>query len=239
MNLQNLEYTRIEVRRALQNLSGATKGQLEAFSENPPADKNKSPRQPHHIVDLDGGIGCGRSVVKALTTPVYVMENRSRSRPMPPINDIEFSYSPWRRAVNQLDSHQQAWVRYCYGFDLNFHYQTLMCQHVWTEYQNYLETKPLQSRVIKKLVGLVWLAAQEVAASCNNYAYKKYAGAALARMVSVERSTWLRVYSGHWEAFKKAFKEMDTLSLTYILQAYEEHSEILAVENDTKHHHIS
>ena len=35
MNLQNLEYTRIEVRRALLDLSGATKGQLEAFIENP------------------------------------------------------------------------------------------------------------------------------------------------------------------------------------------------------------
>jgi hypothetical protein len=45
MNLQNLEYTRIEVRRALLDLSGATKGQLEAFSENPPADKNKNPRR--------------------------------------------------------------------------------------------------------------------------------------------------------------------------------------------------
>jgi hypothetical protein len=48
MNLQNLEYTRIEVRRALLDLSGATKGQLEAFSENPPADKNKNPRRASH-----------------------------------------------------------------------------------------------------------------------------------------------------------------------------------------------
>ncbi|EPY8411045.1 bacteriophage antitermination protein Q [Klebsiella aerogenes] len=222
MNLQNLEYTRIEVRRALQNLSGATKGQLEAFSENPPADKNKTPRQPRHIVDLDGGIGCGPSVVKALTTPVYVMETRSRRRPMPPINDIEFSYSPWRRAVNQLESHQQAWVRYCYGFDLNFQYQTEMCQYVWTEYQNYQVSKPLQSRVIKKLVGLVWLAAQEVAATRNNETYKVYAGAALARMVSVDRSTWKRVYADHWEHLKRAFVEMDSNALQIIYRYHEQ-----------------
>lgn len=41
MNLQELEYTRIELRRALADLSGSTKGQLQAFSEHPPADKNK------------------------------------------------------------------------------------------------------------------------------------------------------------------------------------------------------
>ena len=95
-----------------------------------------------------------------MMAPVYVMETHSRRRPMPPINDVEFGYSPWRRAVNQLEAHQQAWVRYCYGFDLNFHYQTLMPARL-SEYQNYRVSKPLQSRVIKKLVGLVWLAAQE------------------------------------------------------------------------------
>ncbi len=222
MNLQNLEYARIEVRRALLDLSGATKGQLEAFSENPPADKNKNPRRTHHLVDLDGGIGCGPSVVKALTTPTHVMETRSRRRPMPPINDIEFGYSPWRRAVNLLEEHHQAWVRYCYGFDLNFRYQTLMCQHVWTEYQNYQVGKAIQSRVIKKLVGLVWLAAQEVAAARNNETYKAYAGAALARMVSVDRSTWKRVYAGHWERLKKAFVEMDSNALQDIYRHHEQ-----------------
>ncbi|WP_377285560.1 bacteriophage antitermination protein Q [Raoultella ornithinolytica] len=226
MNLQNLEYTRIEVRRALLDSSGATKGQLEAFSKSPPADKNKNSRQSRHLVVLDGGIGCGPTVVKALTTPVYVMETRSRRRPMPPINDIEFGYSPWRRAVNQLEAHQQAWVRYCYGFDLNFHYQTLMCQHVWTEYQNYQVSKPLQSRVIKKLVGLVWLAAQEVAATRNNETYKAYAGAALARMVSVDRSTWKRVYAGHWQRFKRAFIEMDRQALHETFIKHESLSEV-------------
>jgi hypothetical protein len=64
MNLQNLEYTRIEVRRALLDLSGATKGQLEAFSENPPADKNKNPRRASHLVDLDGGLAAARLWLK-------------------------------------------------------------------------------------------------------------------------------------------------------------------------------
>lgn len=222
MDLQNLEYTRIEVRRALLDSSGATKGQLEAFSENPPADKNKNPRRASHMVDLDGGIGCGPSVVKALTTPVHVMETRSRRRPMPPINDIEFGYSPWRRAVNQLEEHHQAWVRYCYGFDLNFRYQTIMCQHVWTEYQNYQVGRAIQSRVIKKLVGLVWLAAQEVAATRNNETYKDYAGAALARMINVDRSTWLRVYSSHWAALKAAFVDLDEHALVAALENYED-----------------
>lgn len=55
MNLQAIEYTRIEVRRALANLSEGTKGQLQAFSEHPPADKNKTPRCGQPLIELEGG----------------------------------------------------------------------------------------------------------------------------------------------------------------------------------------
>ncbi|WHP32822.1 bacteriophage antitermination protein Q [Trabulsiella odontotermitis] len=218
MNSQELEYVRIEVRHALKNLSGGTKGQLEAFSEHPPADKNKHPRRHLHKVVLDGGEGSKPSVVNALTTPVYVLETRSRRRPFPPMHDVEFYYAPWRRAVNALEEHQQAWVRYCYGFDLNFRYQTLMCQYVWDEFQKCLVERKLQSRVVKKLIGLVWLAAQEVAASRNNGTYQEYAGAALARMMSVDRSTWLRVYAPHWAKFKGAFNTLDYAALHNIIR---------------------
>ncbi|HFK5650250.1 TPA: bacteriophage antitermination protein Q [Enterobacter ludwigii] len=229
MNLQELEYTRIELRRALADFSGTTKGQLQAFSEHPPADKNKYPRHHPEIV-MEGGEGCGANVVKTLATPLYVLETRSRRRPLPPIKDAEFASSAWRRSVNGLGEHLQAWVRYCYGYDLTFRYQMLMCQYVWAQFQNRHGSKKLQDRVTKKLVGLVWLAAQEVAASRNNDTYKEYAGAALARMVSVERSTWLRVYAAHWADFKAAFVELDSLALCESLARYEEYENVKVAE---------
>jgi hypothetical protein len=76
-----------------------------------------------------------------------------------------------------------------------------MCQYVWAQFQHQQGVRSSRTES-QKLVGLVWLAAQEVAASRNNDTYQEYAGAALARMVSVERSTWLRVYAAHWAAFK-------------------------------------
>jgi hypothetical protein len=71
-------------------------------------------------------------------------------------------------------------------------------------------------------VGLVWLAGQEVAATRNNETYKAYAGAALARMVSVDRSTWKRVYAGHWDRLKTAFVEMDSNALQHIYSHHEQ-----------------
>lgn len=48
-----LEYTRIKLRAALRDLSGGSKGQLEALCEHPPADKNAYPRKHIHRVQLE------------------------------------------------------------------------------------------------------------------------------------------------------------------------------------------
>ncbi|MGC1000948.1 bacteriophage antitermination protein Q, partial [Pantoea agglomerans] len=109
---------------------GKTKGQLEAFSENPPAEKSRLTRKPIHTVELDDGKG-GKRKVRAENTAVYALETRSRRSPLPPIGDEDFAASSWRRLVNQLPEHQQAWLRYCYGFDLSFRYQTLICESIW------------------------------------------------------------------------------------------------------------
>ncbi|ECY3258064.1 antitermination protein [Salmonella enterica subsp. enterica serovar Alachua] len=225
MNQHDINYSRNEIRSALMDLSGGTKGQLEAFSEHPPSDKKATPRLSVNLVELEGEQGI--RFVKSQAAPLFVVETRSRCSPIPPIKDAEYRSAPWRRVVNSLDEYQQAWIRYCYGFDLNFRYQTLMCEYVWNRYQAFNVDKQLQSRVIKKLVGLVWLAAQEVAATRNNESYKEYAGAALARMVTVDRSTWLRVYSKHWERLKAAFVDLDNQALHTAFLRYKKIAEII------------
>lgn len=236
MNPQLLEYARVELTRALTDNSGKTKGQLQAFSENPLADKNRNPRRPVHTVELDDGQGGTRSV-KAENSALYVLETRSRRRPLPPINDYEFAGASWRRAVNSLSEHEQAWLKYCYGFDLTFRYQTLICEVIWNGHQKYLPTG-LLNKTKKRLISLIWLAAQDVAATRNNKTYKEYAGAALARLMSVNRSTWLRVYAPHWAHFKRAFNEMDTVALQNTLEhhceALPEEIEWTLLQNATK-----
>lgn len=220
MTPQMLEYARIELTRALMDTSGKTKGQLQAFSENPLADKDRNPRRPVHVVELEDGKG-GTRIVKAENSALYVLETRSRRRPLPPINDFEFAAAPWRRAVNFLPEYEQAWLRYCYGFDLTFRYQTLICEVIWNGHQKYLPAG-LLNKTKKRLISLIWLAAQDVAATRSNDTYKEYAGAALARLMSVNPSTWLRVYAPHWAHFKRAFDELDTGALQHTLDRHNE-----------------
>lgn len=232
MTPQLLEYARIELTRALVDNSGKTKGQLQAFCEHPPAEKDRCPRKQTHMVEFDDG-----RKVKAENTSLYVLETRSRRRPLPPINDYEFAGAPWRRAVNFLPEYEQAWLKYCYGFDLTFRYQTLICEVIWNGHQKYLPSG-LLNKTKKRLISLIWLAAQDVAATRNNDTYKEYAGAALARLMSVNPSTWLRVYAPHWAHFKRAFDELDIGALQHTLdhhcEALPEEIEWTLLQNATK-----
>ena len=211
MNMQLLEFARIELTRALLDTSGKTKGQLQAFSENPPADKDHCPRKQVHMIEFDDG-----RKVKALNSSLYVLETRSRRRPLPPINDYEFAAAPWRRAVNLLPEHQQAWLRYCYGFDLTFRYQTMICEAIWNGHQHALPPGLLK-KTKKRIISLVWLAVQEVAAQQMNDTYKQYAGALLATHLGVSRSTWCEIYAPHWKMLKSAVATLDVKSLCNVL----------------------
>lgn len=218
MRAQDLEYARTELRRALADYSGSTKGQLQAFSENPPAEKSRLTRKPIHTVELDDGKG-GKRKVKAENTAVYALETRSRRRPLPPIGDEDFAASPWRRAVNQLPEHEQAWLRYCYGYDLDFRHQITLCEYVWHDFKLCLPTG-LMKKTQKRLSSLVWVAVQEIACSQSNSTFKKYAGALLASRLGVSRSTWSRIYAPLWQVLKSRIKRLDEIALNNVLEKY-------------------
>lgn len=104
------------------------------------------------------------------------------------MNDYEFADSSWRRAVNSLDVSQQAWLRYCYGGHLAFKHQTAICEAVWSRYKGHIPAST-QRKVAKRLLSLVWLSVQAVAAANKREDFKEMAGSALAGMLSVSRST--------------------------------------------------
>ncbi|EBY6260730.1 antitermination protein [Salmonella enterica subsp. enterica serovar Warnow] len=211
-----LEYTRIKLRQALRDLSGGTKGQLEALSEHPPADKNVYPRKHIHRVQLED------RTVDALVTPVYALETFSRRRPAPPMNDFEYADSSWRRAVNTLDTGQQAWLRYCYGGDLAFRHQTAICESVWNVYKGSVSAS-MQRKVVKRLISLVWLAVQEIAATRQREDYRQIAGSALANLMAVSRSTWCETYAPHWRGLKSVVAALDDVALWDVLKHYRNH----------------
>ncbi|EPK3183986.1 TPA: antitermination protein [Enterobacter asburiae] len=223
MNAQQMEYVRIQLRAALIDDSGGTKGQLEAFAEHQPADKNRNPRQHMHVVELDNGCG-GVRRVKAENSALYVMETRSRRRPMPLIRDKAFSLCAWRRAVLKLDVSQQAWVRFCYGFELHFDHQIEICSFIWSIFEMKTRGQKIQQKVKKRLISMVWLAVQDSVTGLKNSAYTEYAASTLASLLQMERSTWSRVYAKHWHLLKCLVTELDATALCQVATYFEQAS---------------
>ncbi|HGK4756519.1 TPA: bacteriophage antitermination protein Q [Enterobacter cloacae] len=150
MNAQQLEYIRIQLRAALVDDSGGTKGQLEAFAEHPPTDKNLNPRKHIHVVELDNGRG-GVRCVKAENSALYVLETRSHHCPMPPV----FSSCSWRRAVLKLDDSQQAWIKYCYGSNMKLYNQVIICKYIWNRFIRYGKNSGIRKKTLNNVAAHV------------------------------------------------------------------------------------
>ncbi|ASG38003.1 bacteriophage antitermination protein Q [Enterobacter roggenkampii] len=216
MNAQQLEYVRIQLRAALVDDSGGTKGQLEAFAEHPPANKNKNPRQQVHVVELDNGRG-GVRRVKAENSALYVLETRRRSSSTSLIRERAFQNCKWRRTVSKLSKAQQSWVRYCYGYDLDYDYQKNICESIWFIYLSQQKEVKIQSRVKRKLLALTWLAIQERARVVGGKTYN-LSNRVLSERLDIARQTWFEIYALRWAELQKIVSDFDELTLEELLR---------------------
>ncbi|MCU6327476.1 bacteriophage antitermination protein Q [Enterobacter quasiroggenkampii] len=208
MNAQQLEYIRIQLRAALADHSGRTKGQLEALAEHCLYNAQSTSQNKNYQIGLIDRLKDGTQSVT-----MAVIENRHETKANPLINDVDFNTSKWRRAVLRLNKLQASWICYCYGLNLDFDIQTYICEKVWKLFQEKSNILVVQKRVVKKTLPLVWLAVQEVASAQKNYEYREYAGAVLATMMCINKSTWGRVYSPQWKLLKEIVRELDESSL--------------------------
>ncbi|GLW38492.1 antiterminator [Pectobacterium carotovorum subsp. carotovorum] len=213
MNQQYLEYIRGNVSTALSYIQKEGAGQLGALEGAGIIRTTKYTRQRQRIVALDGRNVC------ATTDAMHCPETRSRKRPAPPIDPITYGTASWRRAVNELEPHHTAWVRYCYGNDLNYEYQKAICVHVWNEYKPTLTGKKTTDKVRRRIESLVWLAVQRYAATCGCvFVSRGYNDSELAKLSVVSRSTWSENYRHHWDGLTEIVSELDSESLNTIIK---------------------
>ncbi|WP_279203771.1 bacteriophage antitermination protein Q [Obesumbacterium proteus] len=201
MNLQHLEYVRSCVSLALANIVGATKGQLDAFQGAALVNTSRYPRKS--VREVGGQV--------RIADPVKCAETRGGKDVRPPIEDIVFCLSSWRRAISTLDGHQLGWIRYCYAHDLNYDYQILITKNVWEEFKKTLVGKRITKKVTARLANLVWLAVQQHAYNDRS----AYSQKELSELLGVKSSTWSEVYQQHWHNLTKiiVFYDLSILAL--------------------------
>lgn len=184
----NLEYVRERLNLALADYGSRTKGQLDAFQGAALINTSRYKRRP--AVEIGGQY--------RQSDPVACTETRGGKRPKPPIEEITFCLSSWRRAVFELEDHQRAWVYYCYAHNLDYDYQVLITKHVWEEFKKTLAGKRITKKVTARLAQLVWLAVQQYAYTRRAMDGESRKACELASLLGVAPDNWSKHYADHW-----------------------------------------
>ncbi|EJO8421987.1 antiterminator [Escherichia coli] len=212
MNTQYLQYVREQLIVATADLSGATKGQLEAWLEHAQFGTGTYKRKKPRILDEVTG-----KMITLDNPPISGKQSYAKGSSIALVSQVEFSTSSWRRAVLSLEEHQKAWLLWSYSENISFEYQVAITQWAWSEFRGYLGAKRVAGKTMERLKKLIWLAAQDVKAGLvgkDAYEYQK-----LAELVGVAKSTWTETYLPHWLAMRSCFMRLDSGALISVTRS--------------------
>ncbi|ENH5739848.1 antiterminator [Escherichia coli] len=212
MNTQYLQYVREQLIVATADLSGATKGQLEAWLEHAQFDAGTYKRKKPRILDEVTG-----KMITLDNPPISGKQSYAKGSSIALVSQVEFSTSSWRRAVLSLEEHQKAWLLWSYSENISFEYQVAITQWAWSEFRGYLGAKRVAGKTMERLKKLIWLAAQDVKAGLVGKDACEYQK--LAELVGVAKSTWTETYLPHWLAMRSCFMRLDSGALISVTRS--------------------
>lgn len=208
MRAQAYEFIRQQLIMATADLSGSTKGQLQAWLEDAQFDTTSHPRKKPRVLDEVSG-----KMITLDNPPIPGKQSRAKGSHIPLVLPVEFVMASWRRAVLARDKHEGAWLMWCYADSTAYAHQVEIVGWGWEELIAGLEGKRVAGKTFKLLRSLLWLAAQDVKREARHGAEKCYKAQELALMVGVSKSTWSGSYAGYWSAMRGHFLHLDRMAL--------------------------
>jgi len=186
------EYVRGQLRMALCDLPLMQKGQIAIMSETAAGDNYTD--RPTRMVEVGGG------EVKTDAEPFGYREGKKYKQNKPLILENTFQNSIWRQAVNKLPDMHLSWVKYCYGEELKFDHQLIICKHIWNRFLNITAQsgfKKMTNKTSEKVQKMLFLAVQ-VAVSQIRGGTKEYKAADLSRLLGIKPDNWQHNYLPRW-----------------------------------------
>ncbi|EFI6254295.1 bacteriophage antitermination protein Q [Escherichia coli] len=206
MNNQYLQFVREQLMIATTDLSGATKGQLEAWQENAMFDTGRYRRKKIRYRDEVTG-----KMITRNNPPIPGKQSLAKGTSIPLVSQVEFSTSSWRRAVLSLEEHHKAWLLWCYSGSICWEHQIAITQWAWNEFNVRSGTRKIAEKTRERLKKLIWLAAQDVRGWVTGH--ENYQRQELARLCGIKPDNWGHNYANYWREMCYIFKDLDTESL--------------------------
>lgn len=206
MTPQQLEFIRQQLTVAMQDLSGATKGQLQAWLENAQYETKRYKRKKLRVRSEITG-----KLVTLNNPPMQGKQSMAKGAAIPLVLPVEFSTASWRRALLSLGDIQKSWLLWCYGENIRWEHQEAITRWAWGEFNQQLAGKRVAKKTMDRLRQLIWLAAQDSRDEIAGRDVYQYGD--LAAMVGVNAKNWSKTFTAHWECMLHIFHGLDRDSL--------------------------
>lgn len=176
-------------------------------------------RRPSTVIEIDG------KKIRVPAQTIHATEVKKYKSSSALISEINFHHLRWSRAVKNLSQPHFEWILYCYGNNLYFDYQVVICRHVWVMFETdiKLQKKRIRKNTIKILRSLTWLAVQSAV-----YKIKTdddfYDRKTLAKLIEKSNTTWREDYSQYWQLLLNVCYKLDWESLINVDRKQRDHN---------------
>lgn len=197
------------------NVVAKTKKEKQQKLRNIDARDPKNFRRSMRKIIIDG------DEIKIPAQTTHVTEIRRYKSSSILISDLNFGHLKWSRAVKSLNEPYLAWVYYCYGNKLDFNYQIVICQYVWSLFE--LKIKGLKIKLRKNTIDLLrnltWLIVQNCVCQIKNDR-NLYNQTELALLSKKSLNSWIQHYSHHCNHLHSICHQLDQEALINVDRLY-------------------
>ncbi|EMG7890300.1 phage antitermination protein [Enterobacter hormaechei] len=145
------------------------------------------------------------------------------------LTELDFMTASWRRAIEQLNSEETAWLHYCYGCKSNYKNDVIICQWLWLDFlieHSRAGFKKMKAPTKKIMQKLTYYGIQNIKfeilhdEQTNELKQDEY----ISFLLDISVDSWRKDYKKRWLLMKSRCMHLND---TALLNAAEKRSEII------------
>nr|WP_198921466.1 bacteriophage antitermination protein Q [Enterobacter hormaechei] len=145
------------------------------------------------------------------------------------LTELDFMTASWRRAIEQLNSEETAWLHYCYGCKPNYKNDVIICQWLWLDFliahsrSGFKKMKAPTKKIMQKLT---YYGIQEVKSEIlrDEQRDEQDRDEHISFLLGISVDSWRKDYKKRWLLMKSRCMHLND---TALLNAAEKRSEII------------
>ncbi|EJD6660023.1 TPA: phage antitermination protein [Enterobacter hormaechei subsp. xiangfangensis] len=145
------------------------------------------------------------------------------------LTELDFMTASWRRAIEQLNSEETAWLHYCYGCKPNYKNDVIICQWLWLDFliahsrSGFKKMKAPTKKIMQKLT---YYGIQEVKSEILRDVQRdeQDRDEHISFLLGISVDNWRKDYKKRWLLMKSRCMHLND---TALLNAAEKRSEII------------